>query len=29
LKELLQDVQKDTVVDFLAQHPDWIAKDAT
>jgi LCP family protein required for cell wall assembly len=29
LKELLQDVQKDDVFDFLAQHPDWIAKDAT
>jgi anionic cell wall polymer biosynthesis LytR-Cps2A-Psr (LCP) family protein len=28
LKELLQDVQKDDVVDFLAQHPDWVAKDA-
>jgi anionic cell wall polymer biosynthesis LytR-Cps2A-Psr (LCP) family protein len=28
LKELLQDVQKDDVFDFLAQHPDWIAKDA-
>jgi anionic cell wall polymer biosynthesis LytR-Cps2A-Psr (LCP) family protein len=26
--DLLHDVQKDDVFDFLAQHPDWIAKDA-
>jgi hypothetical protein len=27
--DLLHAVQKDDVFDFLAQHPDWIAKDAT
>jgi hypothetical protein len=27
--DLLHDVQKDDVFDFLAQHPDWIAKDAS
>jgi anionic cell wall polymer biosynthesis LytR-Cps2A-Psr (LCP) family protein len=26
--DLLHSVQKDDVFDFLAQHPDWIAKDA-
>ena len=28
-KQLLQHVQNGTVFDFLAQHPDWIAADAT
>jgi hypothetical protein len=25
--KLLESVQQDTVFDFLAQHPDWVAKD--